>query len=45
VEALDRVMFAGLSKKDIPRGKYRFLSEKEVINLKYMNKHKNRKRN
>nr|WP_317195934.1 pseudouridine synthase [Litoribacter alkaliphilus] len=35
VTALDRVMYAGLTKKDIPRGNYRFLSEKEVINLKY----------
>jgi 23S rRNA pseudouridine2605 synthase len=35
VEALDRVIFAGLDKKDLPRGKYRFLSEKEVIQLKY----------
>lgn len=44
VTALDRVAFAGLSKKDIPRGKYRFLNEKEVINLKYLNKGKNKKR-
>ncbi|MEX2514434.1 MAG: pseudouridine synthase [Cyclobacteriaceae bacterium] len=44
VVALDRVMFAGLSKKDISRGRYRFLNEKEVINLKYMNKRKNKKR-
>lgn len=35
VEALDRVIFAGLDKKDLPRGKYRFLTEKEVIQLKY----------
>ncbi|WP_143959535.1 pseudouridine synthase [Litoribacter populi] len=35
VTALDRVMYAGLTKKDIPRGNYRFLTEKEVINLKY----------
>ncbi len=27
---LDRVMFAGLTKKDLPRGKWRYLSEKEV---------------
>lgn len=27
---LDRVTFAGLTKKDIPRGKWRFLSEKEI---------------
>jgi 23S rRNA pseudouridine2605 synthase len=31
---LDRVMFAGLTKKDLPRGKWRFLSEKEVSFLK-----------
>lgn len=35
VEKLDRVMYAGLTKKNIPRGKWRFLNEKEVINLKY----------
>jgi 23S rRNA pseudouridine2605 synthase len=27
---LDRVVFAGLTKKNLPRGKWRFLSEKEV---------------
>lgn len=37
VVKLDRVMYAGLDKKDLPRGKWRFLSEKEVIRLKYMN--------
>ena len=31
---LDRVFFAGLTKKDLPRGKWRFLSEKEVNMLK-----------
>lgn len=31
VVRLDRVMFAGFTKKDIPRGKYRFLTEKELI--------------
>jgi 23S rRNA pseudouridine2605 synthase len=35
VTALDRVMYAGLDKKDLPRGRYRFLEEKEVIRLKY----------
>lgn len=35
VTALDRVTYAGLTKKDLTRGKYRFLTEKEVINLKY----------
>jgi 23S rRNA pseudouridine2605 synthase len=31
---LDRVYFAGLTKKQLPRGKYRFLSEREVSMLK-----------
>ena len=35
VEALDRVMYASLDKKDLKRGHYRFLSEQEVIRLKY----------
>ncbi|WP_073281051.1 pseudouridine synthase [Hymenobacter psychrotolerans] len=35
VVALDRVQYAGLTKKDLPRGKWRFLNEKEVIRLKY----------
>jgi 23S rRNA pseudouridine2605 synthase len=30
VVKLDRVSFAGLTKKDVPRGKWRLLSEKEV---------------
>jgi 23S rRNA pseudouridine2605 synthase len=30
VEKLDRVFFAGLTKKNLPRGKWRFLDEKEV---------------
>ena len=34
VEKLDRVMFGSLTKKDLPRGKYRFLNEKEVLWLK-----------
>lgn len=33
---LDRVAFAGLTKKDLPRGKYRFLTEKEVSFLKML---------
>ena len=36
VTRLDRVMFAGLTKKDLPRGKWRYLSEKEIIRLKYL---------
>lgn len=35
---LDRVMYADLTKKNLPRGKWRFLSKQEVINLKYINK-------
>ncbi|RZK89133.1 MAG: rRNA pseudouridine synthase, partial [Hymenobacter sp.] len=35
VVALDRVQYAGLTKKDLPRGKWRFLNEQEVIRLKY----------
>lgn len=31
---LDRVVFAGLTKKDLPRGHWRHLTEQEVINLK-----------
>jgi len=34
VRKLDRVLFAGLTKKNLPRGKWRFLSEKEVKFLK-----------
>ncbi len=34
VVKLDRAVFAGLSKKDLPRGKWRFLSEKELISIK-----------
>jgi 23S rRNA pseudouridine2605 synthase len=37
VRGLDRVMYAGLTKKDVLRGKWRFLKEKEVRLLKYMN--------
>jgi 23S rRNA pseudouridine2605 synthase len=35
VEKLDRVYFAGLTKKDLPRGRWRFLSEEEVRLLKH----------
>ena len=33
VEKLDRVVFAGLTKKDLPRGHWRRLTQQEVINL------------
>ena len=34
VKKLDRVYFAGLTKKNVPRGKWRYLNEKEVNMLK-----------
>ncbi|GEO11058.1 pseudouridine synthase [Segetibacter aerophilus] len=37
VKALDRVMFAGLTKKDVQRGRWRLLKEKEIRLLKFMN--------
>lgn len=37
VRNLDRVMFANLTKKNVDRGKWRFLKEKEVRLLKFMN--------
>ena len=36
VEKLDRVMYAGLTKKHILRGKWRFLTKQEVINIKHL---------
>ena len=38
VKALDRVMFANLTKKNVDRSKWRFLNDKEVRLLKFMNK-------
>ena len=38
ITKLDRVFFAGLTKKNVPRGKYRFLTEKEV-NILMMGAH------
>ena len=35
VVRLDRVVYAGLTKKDLPRGKWRFLDSKEIIRLKH----------
>jgi len=40
VKNLDRVIFAGLTKKNVERGKYRFLTEKEVRDLKHFGKGK-----
>ena len=36
VVKLDRVMFAGLTKKDLPRGMARLLTEKEISFLKML---------
>lgn len=36
VEKLDRVVYAGLTKKHVLRGKWRFLTKQEVINLKHL---------
>lgn len=36
VEKLDRVVFAGLTKKNVPRGKYRFLTQAEINLLKML---------
>ena len=38
VEKLDRVIFAGLTKKDLPRGMWRFLTKQEVAFLKMISK-------
>lgn len=35
VVKLDRTYYAGLTKKDIPRGRFRHLSEREVVMLKH----------
>ena len=40
VKHLDRVIFAGLTKKNIERGKWRFLTEREVRDLKHFSKGK-----
>ena len=36
VTKLDRTSYAGLTKKELPRGKWRFLEPKEVVKLKYL---------
>jgi 23S rRNA pseudouridine2605 synthase len=35
---LDRIYYAGLTKKDLPRGRYRHLTDMEVKRLKHFNK-------
>ncbi len=36
VVKLDRVIYANLTKKDLPRGRWRYLEEREVIQLKHL---------
>jgi len=36
VVRLDRTLYAGLTKRDLPRGRWRHLTEREVIKLKYL---------
>lgn len=36
VEKLDRVVFGGLTKKDLPRGNWRVLTKQEIINIKML---------
>lgn len=38
VVRLDRTMYAGLDKKDLPRGHWRFLTKEEIVRLKHYNK-------
>ena len=35
VVKLDRVIYGGLTKKDLPRGKWRYLHPREVVMLKH----------
>lgn len=35
VTKLDRVYYGGLTKKDLPRGRWRFLTEQEIVMLKH----------
>jgi 23S rRNA pseudouridine2605 synthase len=35
VVKLDRVVYAGLDKKDLPRGNWRFLTQQEIVRLKH----------
>ncbi len=34
VKKLDRVYFAGLTKRNLPRGRWRYLTDKEISMLK-----------
>lgn len=44
VKGLDRVMYAGLTKKNVERSRWRYLNEKEVRLLKYLNESKSKQR-
>lgn len=44
IHKLDRTVFAGLTKKDLPRGRWRHLSEMEVNMLKMLTGKKNKKK-
>lgn len=35
VDYLDRTVFSGLTKRDLPRGRWRFLKPEEIVKLKY----------
>ena len=45
VVKLDRVVFAGLTKKDLRRGSWRFLTKNEVSFLKVISKKKQEEKN
>jgi len=36
VVKLDRVVYANLTKKDLPRGRWRYLEEREIVQLKHL---------
>ncbi|MCU0356574.1 MAG: rRNA pseudouridine synthase [Cyclobacteriaceae bacterium] len=38
VVKLDRTVYAGLDKKDLPRGHWRFLDDEEIVRLKHLGK-------
>ena len=40
VKRLDRVLYAGLTKKNLPRGRWRYLTAKEVLQLRHLPKYK-----
>jgi 23S rRNA pseudouridine2605 synthase len=39
VVKLDRVVYANLTKKDLPRGRWRYLEEREIVQLKHLIKY------